>query len=46
VETWIENLFGTKKPIIGICHLQPLPGDPYYDKTTGMQEVIAGRRKI
>jgi len=26
-----ENLFGTKKPIIGMVHLPPLPGAPLYD---------------
>lgn len=37
---WIEQLFGTKKPIIAMCHLQPMPGDPYYDKAGGMSKVV------
>jgi len=37
---WTEELFGVKKPIIAMCHLQPLPGDPYYDKDGGMNKVI------
>ncbi len=24
------ELFGTEKPIIGLLHLKPLPGDPLY----------------
>ncbi len=37
---WIQQLFGTIKPVIAMCHLQPLPGDPYYDKKGGMQKVV------
>lgn len=29
--TWLEEMFGVKKPIIAMCHLLPLPGDPYYE---------------
>ena len=42
---WIEELFGTTKPIIAMCHLNPLPGDPGYDPKTGMKEVIKWARK-
>ncbi|MDO6584657.1 BtpA/SgcQ family protein [Salipiger sp. 1_MG-2023] len=38
--TWLEDSFGTKKPIIAMCHLQALPGDPAYDATGGMQKVV------
>ena len=27
---WTEELFGVKKPIISMLHLDPLPGDPRY----------------
>lgn len=37
---WIKQTFRTHKPIIAMCHLQPLPGDPYYDKDGGMQKVL------
>lgn len=37
---WTEELFGVQKPIIAMCHLWPLPGDPYYDKSSGLEEVI------
>lgn len=42
---WTEELFGVKKPIIAMCHLQPLPGDPYYDKAGGMKKVVEMARK-
>ncbi len=37
---WMEELFGVKKPIIAMCHLQPLPADPYYDAEKGMDYVL------
>ena len=37
---WLEELFHVKKPIIAMCHLQPLPGDPYYDEEGGMEKVV------
>lgn len=45
MKTWIEEIFGIKKPIIAMCHLWPLPGDPYYEKSTRMQEVIGWAKK-
>lgn len=42
---WIENVFGTKKPIIAMCHLKALPGDPGYDKNKGLGHVIESARK-
>lgn len=42
---WTETLFGTKKPIIAMCHLNALPGDPHYDAITGMDSVIEWARK-
>jgi len=37
---WTKELFGTDKPIIAMCHLQALPGDPEYDKACGMKQVV------
>lgn len=37
---WIQDVFGTKKPIIAMCHLQAMPGDPYYDSKKGMKDVL------
>lgn len=44
MKSWIEGIFGVKKPIIAMCHLWSLPGDPYYDKGLGMSEVIRWAR--
>lgn len=44
---WIRETFHTEKPIIAMCHLQALPGDPYYDTAAGMKGVIeAARREL
>lgn len=37
---WTQEVFNTNKPIIAMCHLQPLPGDPHYDKQGGMRKII------
>lgn len=37
---WLEETFGVEKPIIAMCHLQAMPGDPYYDRTGGMAKVV------
>jgi membrane complex biogenesis BtpA family protein len=37
---WIKDLFKTEKPIIAMCHFQPMPGDPYYDAEGGMEKVV------
>lgn len=37
---WLNEIFGVKKPIIAMCHLQAMPGDPYYDSRAGMKKVI------
>ena len=38
--SWLEEMFGVKKPVIAMCHLQPMPGDPNYDEKGGMRKVI------
>jgi len=42
---WTEDIFGTEKPIIAMCHLNALPGDPGYDPKSGMKDVIEWARK-
>ncbi len=37
---WIRELFGVEKPIIAMCHLRALPGDPAYDAGKGLDWVI------
>jgi membrane complex biogenesis BtpA family protein len=41
----LEELFGVKKPVIGMCHLRALPDDPDYDESAGMEHVIECARK-
>ena len=42
---WTEEVFGTSKPVIAMCHLNALPGDPYFDKQGGMKIVVEWARK-
>jgi membrane complex biogenesis BtpA family protein len=35
-----QAVFGTRKPIIGMVHLPPLPGSPRYDAKRGMRYII------
>jgi membrane complex biogenesis BtpA family protein len=45
--TWIRDLFGVDKPIIAMCHLEALPGDPAYDPVKGLGWVIdRGRQSL
>ena len=41
---WTEKLFGVKKPIIAMLHLDPLPGDPLYKKENDMDVIIEHAR--
>lgn len=43
--TWLKEVIGTEKAIIAMCHLLPLPGDPYYDKEKGLDYVVEMARK-
>jgi membrane complex biogenesis BtpA family protein len=42
---WIKEIFQVEKPIIAMCHLQALPGDPHYNEKEGMRDVIDKARK-
>jgi len=44
MKSWIKETFGVEKPIIAMCHMQPMPGDPYYNKATGMKDVLEKAR--
>jgi membrane complex biogenesis BtpA family protein len=41
---WIKETFGTDKPIIAMCHLEALPGDPAYVPDRGLDWVIERAR--
>lgn len=43
--SWLKDLIGTEKVIIGMCHMQALPGDPDYDKEKGIDFVISTAKK-
>ena len=38
--TWLEELFGTTKPIIAMAHFPPLPGTPLYDEKAGVKGIF------
>jgi uncharacterized protein len=42
---WIKETFGTEKPIIAMCHIRAMPGDPYYDTANGMDQVVELARR-
>ena len=42
---WTEEVLGTDKPIIAMCHFMALPGDPGFDKDGGMEAVIERARR-
>lgn len=42
---WTKDLFGVEKPIIAMCHMQPMPGDPGYDADGGMEKVLECARR-
>jgi membrane complex biogenesis BtpA family protein len=41
---WTKEVFGTDKPIIAMCHMQAMPGDPGYDKVGGMKKILEAAR--
>lgn len=43
--TWLDEVFAVHKPIIGMCHLPALPGDPGYDRVGGMEGIVAHARR-
>lgn len=43
--SWLKEVIGTEKAIIAMCHLQAMPGDPYYDGEKGMKWVVEKARE-
>lgn len=43
--TWLDDVFEVRKPVIAMCHLPALPGDPGYDSARGMGAVVAHARR-
>ena len=42
--SFLKEMFGTEKPIIGLLHLKPLPGDPFYAPNGSLDDVLACAR--
>ena len=42
---WTEKMFGVKKPIIAMLHIDPLPGDPLYKSGNDMDKVVEHARE-
>ncbi len=40
LSSFLDELFGTAKPIIAMAHLPALPGTPRYDGSVGLDQVI------
>jgi len=43
--SWLNELFGVNKPIIAMCHLPALPGDPGYNAARGLDWVLECARR-
>jgi len=42
---WLRSLFGVEKPIIGMAHFKPLPGDPRYLPSTEVRQAAEPLRQ-
>lgn len=42
---WIEETFGTRKPVVAMCHFLAMPGDPGYDADGGVEKVLEYARR-
>ena len=42
--SWLKEMFGVSKPIIAMCHMLALPGDPGYDAAGGIGHVVERAR--
>ncbi len=42
--SWIESMFGVRKPIIAMLHMDALPGDPRFRRGTSMRQIAAHAR--
>jgi len=43
--SWLSDLFGISRPVIGMVHLLALPGSPLYDATIGMKGILERARR-
>lgn len=40
MKNWCEELFGTRKPILAMCHCYPMPSDPNYNEKNGVDWIV------
>ncbi|MHB1290179.1 BtpA/SgcQ family protein [Georgenia sp.] len=45
MSTWLDDVFGVRKPVIAMLHLAALPGDPGFDSRAGMAAVVERARR-
>lgn len=38
--SWLSDVFPAPKPVVAMCHLQALPGDPGYQRAGGVDRVV------
>lgn len=38
--SWLDEVFGVRKPVIAMLHLAALPGDPGFDSAAGLRAVV------
>ena len=43
--SWLLDVFGTARPVIGMIHLPALPGMPLYDERAGMAGIVASAER-
>ncbi|WP_299288429.1 BtpA/SgcQ family protein [Thermoflexus sp.] len=43
--SWLREVFGVSKPVIGMVHLPALPGSPLYDAARGMEGILERARQ-
>lgn len=43
--SWLKEVIGTEKAVVAMCHLLPMPGDPYFTSESSMDYVIEMARK-
>lgn len=43
--TWLQTVFGVRKPVVGMVHLLPLPGTPRHDRAAGLPAIVDAARR-
>lgn len=44
MDSWLNEVFEVDRPIIGMCHLPALPGDPGFDEVAGIEAIVEHAR--